>query len=71
MANTAAQLIEDRGGSAVFSQATGIPHGAVRTMKHRNRIPRRAWPEIQKAYPDVTLDRLLETEAAADAEVRA
>lgn len=65
MGRSASVLIEELGGRSVVSDRTGTKPGTVDVWKHRNRIPRTAWPEIQKAFPNVTLDQLLETEAAA------
>lgn len=65
MLTTAAALIDELGGRKAVADVTGKDVGAVDVWKHRNRIPRTSWPELQKAHPAVTLDRLLETEAAA------
>lgn len=65
MAKTPAELIEAKGDSAAFAAAVGWKPGAVRLWKHRNRIPRQAWPEITKAFPDVSLDDLLRIEGEA------
>ena len=62
---TPAQLIDSKGGSTAFAKAIGSAPGAVRLMKHRGKLPRSVWPEVMKAFPDVTLDQLLETETAA------
>lgn len=60
---SAATLIDDLGGSTVVASAIGHDATAVRMMKHRNRIPRSVWPDLQLAFPDrATLTRLLETE---------
>lgn len=64
MINSAHQLIEDKGVSAI-AEATRREPGAVRVWKHRNRIPRDAWPELMDAFPDVTLDVLRRLEEAA------
>lgn len=61
---TAADIITAKGGPAAFAEAIGATPGAVRLMKHRNKLPRSVWPEISKAFPDLTLDRLLEVERA-------
>lgn len=59
-------FIEEKGVSAV-AQATGRTEGAVRVWKHRNRFPREAWLELNKAYPELTLEvlRSFEGEKAA------
>lgn len=64
MTRTAAQIIEEKGGSAAFAKACGVEPSAVRMMKHRNKLPRSAWPEIMTAFPDLTLEVLKATEAA-------
>lgn len=65
MAQNTAQIIESKGGSAAFAKACGLEPSAVRMMKHRNKLPRSAWPEIMTAFPDLTLDVLRASEAAA------
>ena len=63
---SAAQLIERLGGSDAFARAIGAHPVTVRSWKHRNSIPRAAWPELQVAFPETaTLEALLETEHAA------
>jgi len=61
MIQTASQFIEAKGISEV-ARATGRTEGAVRVWKHRNRFPREAWLEINKAYPEMTLDVLRKIE---------
>lgn len=61
-APTPSELIDEKGGSAAFARAIGADAGAVRMMKHRNKLPRSAWPEIQKAF-DLGLDDMLAIEA--------
>lgn len=65
MINTAAELIEAKGGSAAFAEAIKRDPAAVRMMKHRNKLPRSVWPEIVHAFPEVTLDQLKHIEAAS------
>jgi hypothetical protein len=65
MAQTVAQIIEGKGGSAAFAKAIGLEASAVRMMKHRNKLPRAVWPEIMTAFADLTLDVLKGTEIAA------
>jgi hypothetical protein len=65
MAITAAHLIDEKGGPTAVAATVGKSPGAVRVWKHRDRIPRESWPEIMKAYPDVTLERLIATEGSA------
>lgn len=66
MAETVKAFIRERGGNAFVAMATGHSEGAVAVWVHRNRLPRTAWPEIMKAFPEVTLDMLLALEAAND-----
>ena len=68
MGHSAAAMIETKGGPTVFAAAIGAKADAVRMMKYRGRIPRSVWPEIQKAFPDVSLDDLLATESDPDRE---
>lgn len=64
---TASQFIDEKGGPAAVAQKVGRKSGAVRLWKHRDILPRDAWPEIVDAYPDMTLDRLKEIEQARQA----
>jgi hypothetical protein len=64
MGNTVATIIDEKGGAAVFAEKVGRRPGAVRVWKHRNQFPRKAWPEIITAFPDLSLERLTEIEAA-------
>lgn len=50
----------------MFAEIIGRTPGQVRVWKHRNRIPREAWPEIVQ-HTAVTLDELRETERAPGA----
>jgi len=52
-------------GDHVIADALGVEIGRVRVWKHRNRIPREVWPELVQAFPDVTLEKLMELERAA------
>lgn len=63
MIKDASSFIDAKGGNAAVAHATGYQPGAVGLWRHRNRLPRSAWPEILKAYPDVSLDDLLDIEA--------
>jgi hypothetical protein len=49
-------------GVAPFAESIGVRVGTVRVWKTRQTIPRRYWPEIVKAHPELTLDRLMEAE---------
>lgn len=59
---TASDIIQAKGGPAAFATSIDKPPLVVRMWKHRNRLPRNAWPEIIAAHPDLTLEVLLETE---------
>lgn len=63
---TAEQFIEARGGTTTVANSTGYKPGAVALWKHRNKLPRTAWPEIVRAYPDVSIEDLLKVEAASE-----
>jgi hypothetical protein len=62
---TPADIIEAKGGPAAFAAAIGAEPTAVRMMKHRNKLPRKVWPEILTAYPDITMATLQAAEKAA------
>ncbi len=68
MAITARDLIEQKGGNSAVAAATGYQPGAVALWRHRNRLPRTAWPELMTAFPDITLADLLAIESANDAD---
>lgn len=61
---TASDFVDTHGGPKAVADATGKTPGAVSLWKNRNRIPRDAWPDLMKAFPDVSLDDLLALEAA-------
>lgn len=63
---TPSSTIDEKGGPAVFAAAVGKRPGAVRAWKHRNQFPRDAWPEIMRAFPDISLDRLMAMESARE-----
>jgi hypothetical protein len=65
MAESAATIIDEMGGPTAVARAIHKRSGAVRAWKHRNAIPRGAWPELLEAFPDLTMDRLRATEAQA------
>lgn len=66
MARTAVQFIDENGGPAAIARATGYASGAVHLWRHRNKIPRTAWPEILEAFPVVTIGdlKVIEAESA-------
>jgi hypothetical protein len=63
MGNSAAKIIDAKGGPTAFAARVKSSPGVVRAWKHRNYFPREAWPEIITAFPDLMLDKLLEMEA--------
>jgi hypothetical protein len=60
----ASTIIEAKGGPAVVASAVNAKPGAVRGWKHRNQFPRRVWPDLLAAFPDLSLDDLRAAEAA-------
>jgi hypothetical protein len=66
MLKSAAQIISEKGGPAIVAAKVGKTAGAVRVWKHRDTFPREAWPEIMRAFPDLTLDVLMKLEAASN-----
>lgn len=65
MFTNVSELLDSKGGNASVATATGYAPGAVALWRHRNKLPRSAWPDLMKAFPDITLDALLALEAAA------
>ena len=63
----AAEFIDKKGGPAAVARATGYKPGAVALWRHRNKLPRTAWPEIIDAYPDITLSELKAIETGQQA----
>lgn len=72
---TPVEFIDARGGPAAMQRAINekapadkqVKSGSISLWRHRNKIPRTAWPEILDAYPDVSLDDLRAVEAAGEA----
>jgi len=64
MSNEVSQFIDQKGGPSAVAAATGYAANAVYQWKHRNTLPRSAWPEVMKSLDGVTLDDLLALEAA-------
>ena len=60
----ASEIINDLGVSAV-ADATGSKLNTVRVWRARNRLPRKKWPELLRAFPNLSMDVLLKTERAA------
>lgn len=71
MIKSAKQIIDDKGGPSVFAEAVGYKAGAVRLWKHRDYFPRKAWPDINSAFPDLALDVLRAVEAEREGRVDA
>lgn len=71
MSRAAARIIDENGGPAAFAEKVGRKAGAVRLWKHRNKLPREAWPEIMQAFPALTLAQLIKIEAEASIEAPA
>lgn len=63
---TASEFVDAHGGPKAVADRTGRQPGAVSLWKNRNRLPREAWPEIIKGFPDVSLDDLLAIEKASE-----
>lgn len=49
-----------------MARAMSMDPRVVRMWKVRNRLPRKAWPEIIDHFPNVTLDELRAVEAVGD-----
>lgn len=73
---TPRELIHAKGGPAKMeadlkpfaaSADREIKQGAISVAGNRNRLPRAWWPELQQAYPDLTVEKLKEIEAAGEA----
>jgi hypothetical protein len=62
---TATDYIDAKGGPAVVARLTGYKPGAVALWRHRNKLPRTAWPEILEAFPETTIAELKAIEAAS------
>lgn len=61
------EFIKDRGGPHAMARKLGREDPRpVAMWSTRNRIPRKAWPDIIDAYPEVTLDELRALEARGD-----
>lgn len=64
MAHPIDQLIDERGGNAVFAESIGAAANTVAQWRLRRRVPRTAWPEIMQVHKDVDLRLLREIEDA-------
>lgn len=67
MATTPSDFIKARGGPNVVAAAIKESPGTVRMWALRRRIPRRVWPELIEAFPEVTLDELKRVETMGEA----
>lgn len=65
MWKSAGDLIDAKGKATAVATKIGYSPGTVRQWKFRGVIPRDAWPDILKAFDDVTLDDLLKIERRA------
>lgn len=65
MEQTPANFIrKELGGATNVAKRTGKTPSAVRMWVHRDVVPRSVWPDLLEAFPDLTLKRLKEIEAA-------
>jgi DNA-binding transcriptional regulator YdaS (Cro superfamily) len=60
--NSFAEIIKAKGGPKAVADRLGLRPVTIRAWKSRDWIPRQHWPDIIRAYRDVTLTRLLELE---------
>lgn len=58
-------LVHDLGGADAVAAKLNARPETVRMWAFRNAVPRRVWPEMIEAFPDITLDRLRATEDRA------
>lgn len=70
MSETPAELIDTKGAQHI-ADALGVPLGTVRMWKHRNSIPRSAWPEMIAAFDDLSLGALKALESRGGRKVQA
>lgn len=61
---THADLIKAHGGARFIAERINARPETVRMWQFRRRIPRQAWPEIVAAFPDISLEVLVASEAA-------
>ena len=59
---TASGLIDSCGGPKAVADLMGVRHNTVEVWRSRNKIPRAVWPEMQMAFPAITLPLLLRQE---------
>jgi hypothetical protein len=65
MIRTPAQIIDAKGGAIAFAPSVGVTAATARVWKHRNAFPRKFWPEITAAHPELDTKALLAAERAA------
>lgn len=63
---TFAEFIRDKTPNAI-SRVTGVGIDNIYVWTQRNRLPRRWWPEILVAYPEVQLIDLMRMAEESDA----
>lgn len=64
MAQTPSAFLDKHGGARAVAIAIGAKPGTVQVWKHRERIPRDAWPDLLLKLEGVTLPALLAVEQA-------
>lgn len=57
------KLIKELGGTDTIAEALDVERVTVRSWHHRG-IPRRRWPDLIGAFPNVTFEGLREVEGA-------
>jgi hypothetical protein len=60
-----AQLVGELGGPDALAGKLNVKPATVKMWAFRGAVPRRVWPELLDAYPDMTLDRLKDVEGRA------
>lgn len=58
-----AKFIDELGGTPAVAEKTGHRAGTIYKWRCVNVLPRSAWPEVLKAFPEVSVDALLALEA--------
>lgn len=56
--------IDANGGPTAVARTLDKKVGTVCVWSHRNVLPRGVWPEILQAFPETTMEALLETETS-------
>ncbi len=65
----ASELIESLGGAKVVAEKTTYRRGTVDTWGSREIIPRKAWPDLMIAFPQLGMSDLIGSELAYKAAV--